>query len=315
MAMAISEIQHKILMKRITIYILTLIALISCETEAVIDLNSHSQIVVTSFIYKDSTVTVKAYGTVSYTDTTKYSSLNGVYVTMTVNPPSDGISKYVKEGEIATSIDGMNIEYGDSIEIDIYDKINDKHASGYTKMLKPVEIKDISVTEFVRNSTDSIMGITITMRDPKETRDYYQIVARAKEELSTGETRITPLECDYSDYLFYIANSTLTTTIQSSSAGLFNDEMINGKQRNITFNIMKADISKVMREKDSRKTIEVLLYHHTYDYYNYIHTARLAQSYLILPVFGITSIHSNIENGVGIVTGMSFDKKDIEITR
>ena len=304
-------------MKKLIAYILVIIAIMGCETDAIINLDTKSETVVTAFIYKDSTVWINAYGTVSYTDTMKYNPLNGLNVTMTVNPPSDGYYTSIGDGKITTRLDNVEMNYGDSVVIEIYNKDNDETATGGTRILEPVKIKNINYTEYILNQKDTVIDLSLSLDDPAATDDYYQIVARAKETAENGEQRITPLECEYNDYIFYAANSSLTTTSQSSSSsiGLFNDKLFNGKSRHASFRIKKDNIKNAIKNNTSKLIVEVLLYHHTYDYYNYCYTSRLAQSYIILPVFGITSIHSNIDNGVGIVTGMSFDKMEVEIAR
>lgn len=302
-------------MRKALSYIFSVLALVSCETDSDIELSNHSQTVLTAFIYKDSLVMVHAYATTSYTDTTSYKPLDDVDVTMYINPPGEGLYRNINNGNISTLMDNNLLEYSDSIEIEVYDKEHDRTTVGRTRLIAPVKISKLSHTMQIRNETDTIISFTMTIKDPWNTTDYYQVVVRAKEETNDGSIIITPLPCDYSDYIFYIANSTLSTALQSSSVGLFNDEPFNGKTRNISFSIMEKDVFNSKKNKDSKMSVEVLLYHHTYDYYNYLHTALLAQNYLILPVFGLTSIHSNIVNGVGIVTGMTFDRQEIEIKR
>ncbi len=286
------------------IYILTFVAtltLSSCETDSDIELNEVNNYVLTALVYPDSVVNVYAYKSVSYDSKVDYVPIANAYVAMSINDVVvDTLSLLSNNYRITFA--QHNIASGDKVRISVVDNSQKQLCSATTTMLAPLPISDVSYS-VQTSDTDTLQNITISFSEPAETIDYYQIKARLHEQLSDGTEIIRPLECDFYDYLFYIAKSTLNITNTSMPDGIFTDELTNGRNTRISFNIAQRNL--VPTQNNSELTLEILLYRHTYDYYNFLLTSYMVREYLILPVFGVSSVYSNVENGVGIVSGMA----------
>jgi len=91
--------------------------------------------------------------------------------------------------------------------------------------------------------------------------------------------------------------------------GLFSDGVINGLNYRLGFNIPRDNL--FFDYYEDKIKITIYLYHHTYDYYSYFRSKILSAGYDGfydgLPVFEPVRIHNNIDNGLGLVSGMSFD--------
>ena len=293
-------------MKRVFVLFMVVIAIVSCETDADITLHTSDTFVMSSFIYQDSDVVVNVYKSVSYSDSDLYKPVDWAVVRLYVNDVETCEGK-LANGDVSLNLGHIDLATDDVIKI--VSSNGSQKVSAETVMLAPVVIESVDTS--VVCGADTAVEFSLTMTDPSHTDDYYQIVCRRHEKKMDGTEIITTLDCDYSDYIFYIANSTILGLQSIASAGLFTDETIVGRRRTITFSVKKSDIYTGI-DDGSSVSVEVMLYHHREEYYYYMRTSLVAQNYILLPVFGMSSVYTNVDGGVGLVSGMSLDRVEID---
>ncbi len=292
-----------------TTIILSIVAIVACETDSDIILNSQPSYVLNSFIYTDSDIVVNAYQSVSYQDTNDFAYLGDANIALSVNGEIKS-TKPLSSGHYSVKLPQCGITQGDTVTIEVLDTDYQMLCKGTTIILPSTPIDTITLFQQIVD-TENALNVKVSLTDPSATTDYYQIMVRLHETTADGKSIIRTPECDFYDYLFYIARSTVSITSWGKSDGLFTDELINGRTARISLRIPEDELEP--QYKDSNLKLEILLYRHTYDYYNYLLSAYMVREYLLLPVFGISSVYTNIDNGVGIVSGMSVSKYEIEL--
>lgn len=302
------------------VILITYICLVySCEIDSDIELHQHKTAVVSALAYKDSSLVVNVYGTTAYTDSIDYTTFNGIGIEAYVNGKKRSRS-YINSGLTTANLGNLGLQDGDTLKLEIWDsEENGKAYSGESIMLSPAEIIALDTTT-LNKGDEKILRMRMQLEDPSQSNDYYQVEVRVRK-----NGKIIPIKCNYSDYLFYIANSTFMPYDQPGQGlGMFTDEQFNGKRRRISFSVKWEDIykatgyfpidtSQAINIEDMDAKLEIVLYRHTAEYYNYMRTAYIAQGYLILPVFGIPSIYSNVTNGEGIISCMSKSAYNINL--
>ncbi|MCQ2203246.1 MAG: DUF4249 domain-containing protein [Bacteroidales bacterium] len=285
---------------------------IGCESDSDIVLKPRTKVIVSALAYPDSSLVVYVYGSTAYTDTATYDSVGEVTVDARVNGTLCS-SAHLSDGSVSANLGKMELGEGDRLSLSL-SGIEGKEGkvAASSVMLKPVEILRLDTVTIVRDDRQ-LLEMYLLFDDPPASDDFYQIEAR----IIDGE-KIVPLSCNYSDYLFYLASASISPLGDvSNNIGLFTDEFVSGKY-NITFSVGWDEIRKAVAEKEYQghrnAILEVILYRHTYEYYNFARTASIAQEYLVLPVFGIPAIYSNVENGEGIVSCMAFSSSRVAIT-
>lgn len=286
------------------ICLLISVVCLSCETLSDIELEAGSgDIVMTSFVYADSVVTVNLYGTVTVSDTGKMSQLNNAKVELKVG--NRIYTEYLSREGYKVDFGSVRLMSGDDIEITA--TVDDKVVEATTYI--PTFPAEISV-DTIRNLDYGLMYFFVEMYDSITTPDYYQLVVRRSYVAADGKLVTENMECNYYDYLFFHASMGITQQV----TGLFTDEIINGQKYKLKVSVGLDDIWKNV-PSESSVTVEILLYHHTGDYYQYAGSVSGMDAYLLLPVFMSPVVHTNVKGGLGIVSGMSSTKLEIVITK
>lgn len=278
--------------------------LTSCETLSDIELNDgNDNYVLTAFLYPDSNAIVNVYGSVAYGENKQYSYVTSASISLIQNEASVFESK-LQDCQTKVEFPLVKWSVGDHIKINAI--VEGQTIRAETDILPVVYIDTVKLEQ--ESDTRDRVCLNVTMTDNAQTTDYYQLAVRRKITDSNGKVTYSLVDCEYLNYLFYIDNSDLSIT----SIGLFNDADFNGQQTILRLAFSRRKIMADIID-GSEVTIEVLLYHHTYDYYYYAKSVQSANNYMILPVFVTPSVYSNVDGALGIVSGMVFDKKEINI--
>lgn len=296
-------------MRRSLFILLLAIMAVACETDSDIVLSYRQRCVLTAFVYPDSDVVVNLYGSVSYSDTAKFSVVDDASVSLFVNDTVE-YAGHISGGRTSVRFVGARVRPGD--KVDVVAVTPSDRLEAHSEMLYPVSIDFASAD--VSSQADSVLNLSVVMLDPAETADYYQIVCYRRLLSLDGSERMSRLKCTFNDYLFYVGGPAMSNSEVLSNEGVFTDMLLNGRRRTLKFEASLADVYADADEA-SRIFVDIYLYRHTVDYYDYLRTSLVAQSYVLLPVFGLSSVFSNVDGGVGIVSCMSFSKSSVEIIK
>ncbi len=160
------------------------------------------------------------------------------------------------------------------------------------------------------------MKIKITFQEPVGEKNYYQTLVIRE---GWGDIEGTPyytrntIEYDKDDLVFTQGDQSGSLLPGIDFQGLFTDDIINGMNYELSINIPKDNL--FFDYYEDKIQITMYLYHHTLDYYSYFRSTILAEGYEGfyegLPVFEPVKIHTNIENGLGLFSGMNFDSESL----
>lgn len=260
----------------------------SCERDSVIDVEQGVVTpVMTAYFYEDSSVVVNAYSSVSFYSSTNYQALTNAIITIDKN------NKFTQmvaadSGAISMTFNGLRVNTGDTITVNV--SCDEGNLSATTVMLPAV---DFTVTNTLN---DSIVDCVVRIMDSNIATDYFQLKLFADDEL---------VDCYYYDDIF---ESVFATSEQL--LGLFTDNDFNSRVRYVRF---AFNLKDALRADGTNATLRLRLYHHTYDYYQYLSSIQGAFASTVLPVLGQTNCYTNVTGGYGIVSGLSFSEKILEI--
>ncbi len=292
------------MMLRVIYIMLILLSLVACETLSDIELKTRtSDAVMTSFIYADSAVDINVYGSVSVLDSIKMSALGSGSVMLTT--PNRTYKSYLLNGDKDVHLRSIDISEGDSVVL----QVDCGEIGMKAKTYIPSKPQILSV-DTVYNGVYGLLYFYVTILDSVSVSDYYQLVLRRNYRDNKGKMTSEVMTCNYYDYLFY----QVTTGFSQKMNGLFSDETINGKSYTLKLSVSIDDVWANVAKDDS-VAVEVDLYHHTEDYFKYAISLNAIDNYVLLPVFHSPVVYTNVEGGLGIVSGMSHNVRVINVKR
>ncbi len=278
----------------------------ACETNADdIDTSGGSAINVMTCLFRPSdTITVHLSASVPYDSELTEAAVGNAYVDLGVNGEPVW-TLHLTEGQTSATFPTQRLTATDSITItaDIDGSANPLRATARVMSVIPIEKIDTAT------SADKMsLRINVIMTDPQETADYYQITAHLVS-YKDGAMTDTTLQCEYESSVFRDLSDDIS---QSASIGLFNDERLlrnADNQSSLRLTASWADLSAPPGVGADSIFLAVRLHHLHEDLYNFLYSCQQARKYILLPVFGTTSVTSNVDGGNGIVACVVYDER------
>ncbi|MCF0191473.1 MAG: DUF4249 family protein [Marinilabiliaceae bacterium] len=271
-------------------YVLLIVAsmtlLTSCEENSDIDIDPADEQILYCYIFPDSIVTVHLYKAVAYTSeknmtpvekgsTITIETLNRQYTSETDNETTSFIFR------------DLTTEPDSTITIEVLDR-SANNASATTYIPHKPEVRMVDTTT-IRIDYTEYLQCRLELTDEKNVSNYYQLIMR------DGNRNVID-SVEYDDPIFFSHSSTIFSPNQMY--GLFSDTYIQDSKYQLFLTFPK----RLIRENEH---ITIELYNLTYDHYCYLQMLSRLQQYIILPVFGISSLYSNVIGGTGLVTGVN----------
>lgn len=282
-------------------------SLAGCESEATgIVVNDGQHVGILSCVAEDGeSLVVNVYGSASYSDTARYTVIDNVTVSVIV----DGAVRqfaYMGDGATSVSLGIAGVGEGEVMTIEAQSP-SMSTLSGSTEIMRKRGIERLDTLTISGGTT---LRMTAYIRDSVETDDYYQLRALVRS-WRDGEVTESALKCEYISTAFTAASSVVT----NESTGLFDDTRLvtlsNGLSP-LTFTTSWADIHTEQGASDSAVVV-VRLSHLSGDYYTFLQTSAQAQEYIFLPIFSMTSVHTNVSGGLGIVGSVARDEVELRL--
>lgn len=290
--------------------------LLGCEKEIHIEVPvQEGRVILYSFLYPDSAVSFHLSESVSITSPDLYAYIENARIGLKVNDLVQ-LDQAFPSNTVNGKWDPVGCNYGDSVFVEV--SIPGKPLVRASTMIpeKVVIAALDTVTEVRRpgnGEEKSFLRFALQFNDDGLKTSFYQVVVVRESWDYDGVRRIKTLELLQEDPVFVFHEQGGGLSSWFDFRGLFSDVLINGQDYTVTFLTEKKGYLRTFDEQRVRLT--VYLYHHTYDYFEYLKTTIWAKGTDNFPVFDPVRIHSNVDQGLGLVSGMSFDQVQYEINQ
>ncbi|NPA36703.1 MAG: DUF4249 domain-containing protein [Chlorobi bacterium] len=280
-----------------------------CEKDIEIELKDEgNKSVLYSFIYPDSLFTLHFSKSVGVLSEENYALVKNSFFKLYKNGLYQGKYQF-PDDTMAWHWRNFEFEPGDSILLKAIDENRDTAIAQTTiPLIIPVERLDTlsSAYQGADGIAYNVLKCNLTFTDNVYTDDYYQLeIIQERWEVIDGNENYYRQVVDYikDDPVFYSRSQQGTLMEGIDFKGLFNDELINGRY---SLQCLVPDSYYKLYWFDRKIKLTFYLYHHTEEFYRYFRTKLISDYYNGVPIFEPVNVYSNVENGIGLVTGMSF---------
>ncbi len=304
---------------RNAVILLLLFSLFACEKDIEIDLNTQAdQLVMYAFVYPDSTVNLHLSKSQSILSVEDYKVVDKGRFQMFINNNFQG-AFILPSDTVWSEWPEFSFNPGDEFRINAYELNGDTiYAESYIPQAIAIDAMDTTTVrqEVSEDNSVQMLKTSIRFSDPVDEKNFYQVlVVREgwgyKGVLPYYTRKVVDFEKD--DAVFTQGDQSGSLLPGLDFRGLFVDGSINGKEYDLTVYIPRDNLYFDYYEDKVR--ITVYLYHHTPDYYHYFRSIILAEGYEGiydgLPVFEPVKIHTNVDKGLGLVSGLNFDSDSL----
>ncbi len=297
-------------------FLLVVLLFLGCEKEIHISVpDQDGKVVVYSFLYPDSAVNIHLSQSVAITSTDPYAYVDQARIKLLVNGTSV-IDDDFPANSASGKWDLVRFSYNDSLKIEV-SVAGKATISSNTVIPDKVGIAVLdTVTENRRSGSSdekSYLRFSLRFSDDYRNSDYYQVVVLRESWTTDGKHNESTLDLLQEDPVFLFQEETGGISNWFDFKGLFPDVLINGQEYTVTFLTEKKNYLPVAGEQKVQLT--VYLYHHTFHYFEYLKSTIWAKGTDDFPLFEPIPIHTNIDQGIGLFSGMSFDKIQIDILK
>ncbi len=296
------------------ILVIISVIFVQCEKDIELELKKKGDnIVLYSFIYPDSVFKLHFSKSVDVLSKENYKYVENGIFKLYINNYYKG-KYYFPEEKVSGQWGNFDFSPGDSIMLKTMDDTPDT-AIVITVIPETVLIEKVDTVSSKYQGTDGIINdvliSNITFIDPPGISNFYQLVIiQERWEVIDGTETYYRKVVDYikDDPVFYSRNQEGTLLEGLDFHGLFNDELING-----TYDLQCLIPSSYYKLYwfDKKIKLTFYLYHHTEDYYRYFRTKLISDYSNGIPIFEPVNIYSNVQNGIGLVSGLSFSSDSL----
>jgi len=289
-----------------------------CEKDIEIELKEEgNKTVLFSFIYPDSIFTLHFSKSVGVLSEDNYSLVKNGFFKLYKNDLYQGKYRF-PDDTVTWHWRDFGFEPGDTVLLKAIDGERDTAIARTTiPVTIPVEKMDTvsSTYQGADGITYNVLKCNLNFIDPFFTDDYYQLeIIQERWEVIDGNETYYREVVDYikDDPVFYSRNQQGVLIEGIDFKGLFTDELINGYY---DLQCLVPDTYYKLYWFDKKIKLTFYLYHHTEEYYKYFRTKLISDYYNGVPIFEPVNVYSNVENGIGLVTGMSFAVDSLVFTQ
>ncbi|ASB50028.1 DUF4249 domain-containing protein [Alkalitalea saponilacus] len=289
---------------------LAFIAVISsCESDLEIDMDEGGgRLTLFSFLIPDSVFTVHLSKSVNHSSVDFFERVYDGYVTVVRNNVVVDSFAYPYR-DLWAQRPGIPIQPGDHFELRAGDA-SGYRVSGSTVIPEVVSISRIDTTRSAimdpANPGFSYIQCEIVFYDPESVDNYYQLVVlkdlwtKTDHGLIHEHRKVSFLK---DDPIFYIRDQEGSLLGGIDFRGTFSDYLINGKEYQLSIRLPASYVQPP--ELGQKRKLTFLLLNQSRDYFNYLRSRVVAEYNYDLPIVDPIKIYSNIEDGLGIIGGIS----------
>jgi len=289
--------------------IFVMLLLSGCEKDIVLELKKEgNKKVLYSFIYPDSSFRIHYSKSVDVLSDVNFKVVENARFKLYINDLYQG-KYYLPDDKVVGEWRNFEFKAGDTIRLKAMDETKD---TAFVKTVIPdvVNIDKLDTVSSTYQGSDGVLydvlKCNLNFTDDNITNDYYQLmIIHERWEVVDGvEARyIDTVDYIKDDPVFYSRSQEGTLFEGLDFHGLFNDEIIDGAY---SLQCLVPSAYYKLYWFDKKIKLTFYLYHHTADYYRFVRTKLISDYYDGIPIFEPVTIHSNVTNGIGLVSGMSF---------
>jgi hypothetical protein len=280
-----------------------------CEKDIELELKKEgNKKVLYSFVYPDSALNFHYSKSVDVLSDANFKVVNKAHFKMYINGLYQG-EYFFPDGKVYGIWDDFEFSPGDKLVLKAMDDTNDT-AVVSTEIPVSVPVEELDTVSSVYQGTDDILyevlKCNLLFTDDILRDDFYQLVIiHERWEVIDGQEKYYLDTVDYvkDDPVFFSRSQEGTLLEGLDFHGLFDDEIINGSY---SVQCLVPSSYYKLFWFDRKIKLTFYLYHHTKDYYRFVRSKLISDYYNGIPVFEPVNIYSNVTNGIGLVSGMSF---------
>lgn len=274
-------------MSKVVVILLLLVTVLlsGCETDANILIKVSPQTVVYAFAETGSECEINAYQSISYTDKVELRPLaKGTKIKLTVNLSSQ--YEAVLDGS-NTKVNFNNLELTPNTYFSVEVENKDEEPTYASSRIPTSPSVFMVSTDTTTINGDEYITCTMRLVDGGRGDHFYQLIARDKWNNVVEDVV-------YPDIFFEEAKVNMMT--ETNSYGLFTNNGYVGRLM-----ILHCYIPL----KNVPESFALELYHQTYEHYCYLQSIATHEAYILLPVFSMDGLYTNVYNGIGLVSGVN----------
>jgi len=291
--------------------------LLSCEKVVDIDLEEGGgKVVMYAFIQPDSALVLSVSESVSILESKNYDLIQDAYIQVYRNGqyvtgmpfPNDTI--WMTNQSVAFSV-------GDSVSLKV---VKGGAEVGFAETFIPQYVPIIKIDTVRQVKIDEngvfrvLMSFGLSFTEASPLGDYYQLRLHAETTTQTASgdsSFVTQIVFPKTDKVFYDEQQGTSSIGSIDFDGLFSDAKINNQTYKLQFSLPLSYFD--IGEDVVHHAIRVQLFHITPDYYSYLRSRLIADSYAGIPIFDPVKIPSNVSGGFGLVSGLAVDEELVVI--
>ena len=294
---------------RYCIFLSFIMLIVACESDVEINVKEGRSVTnMYAFIYPDSAVDVQLSKSVNIFSPVTFDYVKNAIILLTVN--SEQSQKVLMPNDTNyVRLPAPSLTYGDRIRlVATVNNADSVVAETFVPTFVPISGID-TTTVMIRQDgkISELLSFALSFADDRSTDDYYQVVVE-RQVLDENRKVLTSEKVDFNkdDNVFNVAGQSIIGSQLVDLEGVFDDMLFNGHNYNVNFSMGREVVLPAVGEQGVR--LRIRLYHHTYDYYNYFCILKVYDYSDFFQAIGQASLYSNVTNGVGLISGMSFDE-------
>lgn len=290
---------------------LLMILVVGCEKNLEYQLtNQAPKVLMYAFPMPDSTLKIHASYSTNILSASDSKGIENLEYNITVNGANAHSGAYPASQGWHTE-PALLGKSGDSYRLE-YELPNGTKISGQTTIPYPVQIMRVDTISASNTNTDgkpeNMLRCTVEIIDPGATKNHYQIRVDYEEttQSDTLSSLIQTIPFIKEDKVFLVRNDESSILLtQIDLQGTFTDYLFNGKNYGIKLLIPEKYLNKTTPTQSAK--LIVYLYTLTPEYYHFMRSSIEETAFKDYPVFEPLNLFSNINNGIGVVAGLSVD--------
>ncbi len=282
----------------------------SCEKSLEYQLsNQNSKVVMYAFPMPDSTLNIHGSYTTDILTDKKFDELSGMFVSVYENGVFINKYNYDPSKEWLT-INDQNLQYNDQIKI-VFELEDGDSVFAETIIPEAVPIIAIDTSTVVNinenNKEELMLKCSIEINDPSGIDNYYQLRVDSKTITKNADDNYIEknetIEFVKEDKIFLARDYEAVLITDIDYQGTFDDFYMNSQT--YKFDILIPDKYLNVQENEVRNVLTFHLYSLTKEYYLFLRTFLEEQAFREDPIYDQANVFSNVNNGLGVVAGLS----------
>ncbi len=310
-------------MRKITAHIICILIICivfiftqSCEKSINYQISkTTSTTVLYAFPMPDSLILVHSSYSENIISTSNYKNLQDATITAKINNKVVHESSYQNLNEWHNTNAIAQVNDSIFIMIEKLDGITTYGATSIPEATKIINLDTLSIKRSNNQGNDeTLLKINLQINDVELESNYYQIkIESIKDSLlfdNSLETIYSTVDFSKDDKVFSIRNDESFLFPDTDFQGIFSDYIFNGNSYVVELSIPENYLNNnnILQNK-----LVIYLYSLTEEYYNFFRTSIIEETYRDFPIQEPYNIYSNVNNGVGVVAGLSFDTDTITL--